>query len=125
MAVESSKAIPMLRIFDVAKAKEFYVGFLGFQVDWEHTTDGTPPVFLQASRGDLALFLSEHHGDGTPGSAVFVWMTGLSGFHAEITAKGYPYMRPGIEETFYGPKQVSVIDPFGNTIHFNEKVSKP
>jgi hypothetical protein len=30
------QAIPIFRIFDVAKAKEFYVGFLGFQVDWEH-----------------------------------------------------------------------------------------
>jgi hypothetical protein len=27
------RAIPILRIFDEAKAREFYVGFLGFQVD--------------------------------------------------------------------------------------------
>ena len=27
---------PILRIFDEAKAKEFYVDFLGFSVDWEH-----------------------------------------------------------------------------------------
>lgn len=25
---------PILRIFDEAKAREFYVGFLGFKVDW-------------------------------------------------------------------------------------------
>jgi catechol 2,3-dioxygenase-like lactoylglutathione lyase family enzyme len=35
------QAIPIFRIFDVAKAKEFYVGFLGFQVDWEHRFDET------------------------------------------------------------------------------------
>src|SRR4051812_9278801 len=29
--------VPVLRIFDVAKAREFYAGFLGFTVDWEHT----------------------------------------------------------------------------------------
>ena len=28
--------IPILRIFAVDKAMEFYVGFLGFKVDWEH-----------------------------------------------------------------------------------------
>lgn len=28
--------IPILRIFDEAKAREFYVGFLGFTVDWKH-----------------------------------------------------------------------------------------
>lgn len=30
------QAIPMFRIFDVAKAKEFYCDFLGFTADWEH-----------------------------------------------------------------------------------------
>ena len=123
--VEFSKTIPTLRIFDVAKAKEFYVEFLGFRVDWEHLTDGTPPVFMQVSRGALTLFLTEHHGDACPGSACFVWMTGLDEFHAEITARGYLYMRPGIEVTPYGSRQVSVFDPFGNTIRFNEKVPRP
>jgi len=120
---EFTKTIPMLRIFDVAKAREFYVDFLGFQIDWEHTFDGTPPVFMQVSRGNLTFFLTEHHGDACPGSACFVWMTGLDEFHTEITGKDYPYMRPGIETTFYGSRQVTVLDPFGNKILFNEKVS--
>ena len=30
---EFTKTVPMMRIFDVAKAKEFHVDFLGFQVD--------------------------------------------------------------------------------------------
>ena len=29
-------AVPIIRIFDIAKAHEFYLGFLGFAVDWEH-----------------------------------------------------------------------------------------
>ena len=28
------RAVPVLRIFDLDKAKEFYVGYLGFKVDW-------------------------------------------------------------------------------------------
>ncbi len=36
MTVAFQKTIPILRIFDVEKAKEFYVGFLGFTVAWEH-----------------------------------------------------------------------------------------
>ena len=35
MSVVFHQTIPILRIFDVEKAKEFYVGFLGFAVDWE------------------------------------------------------------------------------------------
>jgi catechol 2,3-dioxygenase-like lactoylglutathione lyase family enzyme len=112
--------IPILRIFDVQKAKDFYVGFLGFQVDWEHQFDGAGPVYMRVSRDDMALHLSEHHGDGSPGAQVFVWMTGLDALHAEVNSRGYAFMRPGIEDTFYNARAMAVIDPFGNQIHFNE-----
>ena len=113
--------IPIMRIFDVVKAKDFYVGFLGFEVDWEHKFDGGSPVYLQISKDDLILHLSEHHGDCCPGSTVFVWMNGIEQFHATITSRGYGYMRPGIERTFYNSLCVEVTDPFGNRIRFNEQ----
>ena len=113
--------IPIMRSFDVVKAKDFYLGFLGFTVDWEHRFDSSAPVYLQISKGDLLLHLSEHHGDCCPGSTVFVWMKGIEEFHATITSRGYGYMRPGIERTFYNSVCVEVTDPFGNRIRFNEK----
>lgn len=121
MSISFRQTIPILRIFDVAKATDFYVGFLGFAVDWEHRFDEGSPVYMQVSRSGLTLHLSEHHGDCCPGSTVFVWMKGIEEFHREITAKGYGYMRPGIETTFYGARYVQVIDPFGNRIRFNER----
>jgi uncharacterized glyoxalase superfamily protein PhnB len=124
MAVSFLKTIPLLRIFDVAKAKEFYVGFLGFGVDWEHHFDENSPAYMQVSRGDLLLHLTEHHGDCCPGSTVFVWMTNIDEFHREITSKGYKFLRPGIETTFYGARCVEVIDPFGNRIRFNESLKE-
>ena len=30
------KNIPILRIFDIVKAKEFYIDWLGFEIDFEH-----------------------------------------------------------------------------------------
>jgi hypothetical protein len=72
MTMEVHKTIPILRIFDVTKAKEFYDGFLGFTVDWEHRFDENAPAYLQVSRAGLVLHLSEHHGDACPGSTVFV-----------------------------------------------------
>ena len=116
------QTIPILRIFDVEKAKDFYVGFLGFTVDWEHRFDENLPIYMQISRGSLVLHLSEHHGDCCPGSTVFVKMTGLDEYHQEITCKGYKYMRPGIEQTFYNARLMEVIDPFGNRIRFNEYI---
>lgn len=41
---------PILRIFDEAKAKEFYVGFLGFTVDWEHRFEAGLPLYMQVSK---------------------------------------------------------------------------
>jgi catechol 2,3-dioxygenase-like lactoylglutathione lyase family enzyme len=39
------RTTPILRIFDEAKAKEFYVDFLGFKVDWEHRFEETLPLY--------------------------------------------------------------------------------
>jgi len=114
------KTIPILRIFSVEKAKEFYVDYLGFSIDWEHHFEATTPAYIQVSRSGLTLHLSEHHGDCCPGSTVFIWMTGIEEFHRELTEKNYPYLRPGLETTFYNAKCVQVIDPFGNRIRFNE-----
>jgi len=116
--------IPILRIFDVTKAKNFYSGFLGFSVDWEHSLDEKSPVYLQISKSGLILHLTEHHGDCCPGSTVFVWMKGIKEFHASITSFGYGYMRPAIERTFYNSLCVEVTDPFGNRIRFNEADEK-
>lgn len=124
MAVHIDQVIPILRIFDEAKAKEFYVGFLGFTVDWEHRFAEDAPLYMQVSRWNLSLHLSEHHGDGSPGVRVYIKMTALDEFHQELSAKKYKYMRPGIESTFHGTRQVCVIDPFGNQIHFNEELKR-
>ena len=114
------QTIPLLRIFDIDKAKAFYVDFLGFRVDWEHRFDDTAPLYMQVSLGECVLHLTEHHGDCCPGSKVFVRLTGLQEYHRAITAKDYRYMRPGIEDAAWGAKTVDVIDPFGNRICFNE-----
>lgn len=40
----SHKVIPILRIFDEAKAREFYIDWLGFSVDWEHRFNSNTPL---------------------------------------------------------------------------------
>jgi uncharacterized glyoxalase superfamily protein PhnB len=121
--VKALATIPILRIFSREKAQEFYVDFLGFQVDWEHRFDESAPVYLQVSRGGCVLHLSEHHGDCCPGSTVFVRVTGLDAYHREITAKGYGFMRPGIEPTFHNSRCMQVTDPFGNRLRFDETLA--
>lgn len=120
MAISFLHTVPILRIFSVGKANEFYVGYLGFHVDWEHRFPDAVPVYMQVSRGGLVFHLSEHYGDGTPGSAVYVQMEGVEEFHRELTAKNYGYLRPGLDRTEWNTLAVNLIDPFGNKIRFNE-----
>jgi hypothetical protein len=51
---------------------------------------------------------------------VFLRVTGLDRFHAEISARGYRYLRPGIEMAPWNAKLMEVADPFGNRLRFNE-----
>lgn len=113
-------AIPILRIFSVDKAREFYLDFLGFKTDWEHRFGDHFPLYTQVSRSGLRLHLSEHHGDASPGSTVFVWMRGIAEFHRELMAKNYRYIRPGLEDAPWDARIVEVSDPFGNKIRFSE-----
>ncbi len=56
--VRFGEACPVMRIFDEAKAKEFYIGFLGFGLDWEHRFGDNFPLYAQVSRAGLTLHLS-------------------------------------------------------------------
>ncbi len=113
------QAVPIVRIFDVPKAHEFYLGFLGFTVDWEHRYGDDFPLYTQVSRGGLRLHLSEHAGDATPGCNMCVYMTGIRAFQKELIDKKYRFMRPGLEDE--GTRlEVTVTDPFNNRIRFME-----
>jgi uncharacterized glyoxalase superfamily protein PhnB len=120
MPLTTTQVIPILRIFSIEKAMEFYVGYLGFKIDWEHRFDDNAPLYMQVSLGTLVLHLTEHHGDGCPGATVFVKVTGLDEYHKELSSKNYRYLRPGIGIEPWNAKGMTVIDPFGNRIRFNE-----
>jgi catechol 2,3-dioxygenase-like lactoylglutathione lyase family enzyme len=109
-------------MFDVAKAREFYLNYLGFSVDFEHRFNENAPLFMGISRGDITLFLSEHHGDGTPGPHVIIQMDGVDALHAELAAKKYRYMNPGIQTQEWGTRDLCVYDPFNNQIVFSERI---
>jgi len=115
-----SRVTPILRSFDEAKAREFYVGFLGFTVDWEHRFEGHSPLYLQVSLGECVLHLSEHYGDASPGAAIRIAVTDLDAYQAELMAKEFKYARPGIETAPWGSREMTIRDPFLNRLVFVE-----
>jgi hypothetical protein len=113
------KTVPILRMFDEVKAKEFYVGFLGFAVDWEHRFDANAPLYMQVSKDACVIHLSEHYGDSTPGTILRIETTELDAFQQELSAKQYKYARPGPpQEMPCGTRELAVGDPFGNKLVF-------
>jgi len=40
------RSISIRRIFDEAKAREFYLDFLGFTLDWEHRFEDGLPLYM-------------------------------------------------------------------------------
>jgi catechol 2,3-dioxygenase-like lactoylglutathione lyase family enzyme len=124
MAIEFGRAVPVFRIFSLEKAREFYIGFLGLKVDWEHRFSPDAPAYMQVSRGGVAVRLSEHHGDGTPGSVAYVYTTGVAELQRELSDKKYRYNKPGLERQEWGMTEVTVTDPFNNRITFGEPTEK-
>ena len=121
MTTQFTRSIPTFRIFDIAKAREFYLEFLGFRIDFEHRFEPDLPLFMQVSIGDVVLYLSEHHGDASPGGKIVIETTGLAEYHAALLAKKYGYARPGLVEQPWGATSMTIADPFFNRIEFSER----
>jgi uncharacterized glyoxalase superfamily protein PhnB len=119
-----TSVVPIFRIFDYKKAVEFYVDWLGFKIDWEHTFNDNSPIYMQVSRDGIVLHLSEHHGDCSPGSKAYITIDDVRAFHREISAKNYKYNNPGLEKAPWNAPCTEVIDPFGNKLLITEEVKK-
>jgi len=116
--------IPILRSFDEVKAIEFYVGFLGFNVDSEHRFEDNSPLYMQISKDGCIIHLSEHHGDSSPGVSLRITTSNLDDYHKKLTDKRYKNARPGILDMPWGTRDMSISDPFGNRLIFNEEQSE-
>ena len=123
VAPPEGPAVPILRIFDRGKAVEFYVGYLGFTLDWEHggAADHSP-LYAQVSRGAARLHLSEHHGDASPGGATLIPVLDIEALHRELHDRDYDYARPGIRDEDWG-RVLVVVDPFHNRLVFHQPVA--
>lgn len=121
--MQFSNITPILRSFDEAKAREFYVDFLGFNIDWEHRFEPDLPLYMQVSRAGCVLHISEHHGDCNPGGAMRIQVDDVDAFQQELIAKKYKHARPGVCDTPWGSRDMTITDPFGNKLTFTNAVS--
>lgn len=113
------KGIPTFKISDVAKAKEFYAGYLNFNIDWEHRFSANEPVYMQISRNGLVIHLSENE-RFKAAIIIFVQTTGIEKFLQELLNKESVFETPPVSLSPWNSKIMEIEDPFGNLIRFNE-----
>jgi predicted enzyme related to lactoylglutathione lyase len=120
-SLEVVSVAPLLHISSVTEAKEFYLDFLGFKVDWEHRIEPGMPPQIQISRGSkLVLQLTKHRGCCSGTIVCILVSKGLEDFLEEIPARGCRYAKPELELGNWGERMVRVTDPFGNRFCFVE-----
>ena len=110
--------IPILRSFNEAEARDFYLRYLGFSVEFEHRFASDLPLYMGLRSGTCALHLSEHHGDGVPGITVRIACDDVDALLRDLQARGHPRLNPGIEDQPWGLRELAVIDPFCNRLVF-------
>jgi catechol 2,3-dioxygenase-like lactoylglutathione lyase family enzyme len=115
-----SAAIPVLRSFSEEKARQFYVEFMGFKVNWEHRFEPDTPLYFEVERSGVTIHLSEHCGDAAPGAAIFIRIDDIAALHAELNAKKFRYARPMIVQQDWG-QMMQIDDAFGNRLRFVQR----
>ena len=117
------KTTPIVRIFDEAKAREFYLDFLGFAIVFEHRFEPGMPLYMGVRRDDCVLHLSEHHGDASPGAAMRIEVSDVDALCAELLAKSNQHARASVVAMPWGTRDLIVTDPFGNRLAFTSAIS--
>lgn len=120
--MEFEKVTPVLRIFDESKTREFYVDFLDFKIDWEHRLEEGLPLYMQVSKGQCLIHLTEHHGDVSPGATIRIPTRDIEAYQKYLLSKNYKNARPGIEIQPWSSKEMRIADPFSNNLVFFETV---
>src|SRR4051794_19383775 len=113
-----SPPVPILRMMDEAKARAFYVDFLGFSIDFAHRfTDGAP-LYLQLTRSGCTIHLSEHDRDAAPGAALRITVDDVDALSRELLDRDYKHAGLGVSDTPWRTREMTINDPFGNRLVF-------
>lgn len=76
------------------------------------------PLYRRIRRGDLTLDLSGHHGDGTPGTALWIPVDDVHALRDELHSGAPGLPRPEVDADAPGGPTLSLQDPFGNELRF-------
>jgi catechol 2,3-dioxygenase-like lactoylglutathione lyase family enzyme len=102
----TEQVIPILRVDDAERAVAWYER-LGFEKTSEHRFEPGLPAFVSVDRGPVRLFLSEHTGDASRDTLVYLFVNDVDAIAAEF----------GVEpEEAPWAREIELRDPDGNRL---------
>ena len=113
-------AVPILPVADLAVAREFYVGKLGFDVAFESSNDGKTGL-LGVRRGTMEITLDCPMAGHGRDACVALRVENADRYYEEWRGRT-AVKRPPVDEP-WGARTFDLIDPFGNTIFVMGPVS--
>ena len=107
----AEEMVPIFRVADGLKSAEWYAR-LGFVIEGEHRFAPDLPLYLFLARGDLRLHLSEHLGDATPDSLVYLYVDDVDVIATEfgVSVEQQPWAR-----------EIALSDPDGNRLRIGQR----
>jgi uncharacterized glyoxalase superfamily protein PhnB len=108
------RAVPVLPADDLRVAKAFYVGKLGFVLQFEVSEDGTSGL-MGLERGTIQLTIDAPMDGHGRDACVALHVANADAYYDEWRARGVEMRRPPRDED-WGGRTFDVIDPFGNTL---------
>lgn len=113
---------PVVGVQSMKEAIDFYVDWLGFNLDGEWEEAPGEPKIAWISRDGLKIALNEY-----PDAPSNVWLN-VDVADAQALADEWNERRPGSVELIIGPPYefpaIYLTDPFGNRIHINQPLTK-
>ena len=116
-----AEVVPVFTIGSYDEAVVFYVDWLGFSLDWEWREAPGRPVVMAISRDGVSLMLVEQT-DSPSASWLNLKVDDLGAFAEEWNSRRPNSVTVGVSPPYEIPT-VSLQDPFGNRLDFEQPVS--
>jgi effector-binding domain-containing protein len=112
---------PVFGIRSFKKAIDYYVDWLGFNVDWEWRAAPGEPAIVSISRDGITIGLNEH-----PDASTGAWLC-VAVNDCQALADEWNGRRPGsatvVKGVPYEGSVISLIDPWGNRIEIQQMLT--
>jgi catechol 2,3-dioxygenase-like lactoylglutathione lyase family enzyme len=107
----AEQIVPIFKVADAIRTAEWYAR-LGFETEFVHRYSEEFPAYVGLSRKGLALHLSEHAGDATPDSLVYLFVDDVDAVAAEF----------GVEVADeQWAREIQLTDPDGNRLRIGTR----